>query len=308
MADRRVLVTGGAGFIGSFVGERFAREGFAVRVLDDLSSGQRASCAPDWDLRVADVRDAAAVAEAVAGCDVVVHLAAFVSVPESFERFEACTETNVHGTFHVLEACARHGVGKLVFASSCAVYPERPDAPKRESDRPDPRSPYAVSKLAGEQLVEAFGTARGVPGASLRFFNVYGPRQPLASDYAAAVAIFARKTLAGEPLTIFGDGRQTRDFVYVEDVAEAVFLAGTGAGAGVCNVGTGKDTSVLALVDAIAAVAGRTPERSFEPAREGDLRASRADTTRAAEVLGWRAAFDLEAGLRPTLAWWRERT
>lgn len=307
MNSPRVLVTGGAGFIGSFVGERYAREGFAVRVLDDLSTGERANCDPAWELCVGDVRDAGAVGDAVADCDVVVHLAAFTSVPESFHRFQECTQTNVLGTFQVLEACDRHGTGKLVFGSSCAVYAELPDAPKRETDRPEPISPYAVSKLEGEHLLEGFAATRGLACVALRFFNVFGPRQSLASDYASAVATFARRSLRGEPLTIYGDGRQTRDFVYVEDVAEAVYRAGTGGARDVCNVGTGQAREVLALADAIVAIAGGPPEHRFEPARAGDLRASRADLTRTAAELGWQPRFALEEGLERTLAWWRER-
>jgi len=307
MSRPRVLVTGGAGFIGSFAAARFEHEGWEVRVLDDLSTGDRANCADGWELRVADVRDPGAVTDAAAGCQAVVHLAAYTSVPESFERFEDCYRTNVGGTFHVLEACATTGVRKLVFASSSAVYAELPDAPKRETDCPQPISPYAVSKLEGEHLLEAFRETRGLASAALRFFNVFGPRQPADSDYAAAIPIFIERGLRGKPLTVYGDGKQTRDFVYVQDVADALYRAAVGGAEGVLNVGTGKAIDVLTLADAIAQLTGGPAEHRFEPARRGDVQSSTAHLDRVAEVLGWQSRCSLEEGLSPTLAWWRER-
>ena len=217
MSRETVLVTGGAGFIGSHVCECFAGHGYAVRVLDDLSTGFAHNCDPGWEVVREDVRDAAAVEAAVVGCDAVVHLAAFTSVPESFERFGDCYGANVRGTYNVLRTCADAGVRKLVFASSSAVYAELPEAPKSEADCPDPISPYAVSKLEGEHLLELFTDLHGLPSVALRFFNVYGPRQPADSAYAAAVPIFIERGLRGETLTVYGDGRQTRDFVFVGD-------------------------------------------------------------------------------------------
>lgn len=307
MTQSRVLITGGAGFIGSFAAERFHREGWAVRVLDDLSTGNRSNCDESWDLRVADVRDANAMAEAVSECTAVVHLAAFTSVPESFERHEVCYRTNVGGTFQVLDACTAAGVPKLVFASSSAVYAELPDAPKRETDCPDPISPYAVSKLEGEHLCAAFRETRGLSTTALRFFNVFGPRQPADSDYAAAVPIFVERGLSGETLTIYGDGKQTRDFVYVEDVAEAIFNAAVGGAEGVMNVGTGSAMEVLTLANTIAKLTGGPSTHRFEPPRAGDVRSSLADVSRIAEATGWRARSILEDALGPTLAWWKER-
>jgi UDP-glucose 4-epimerase len=302
-----VLVTGGAGFIGSHTAERFAREGFDVRVLDDLSSGHRANCAPSWTLVQEDVRDAAAVDAAVAGCDVVVHLAAFTSVPESFERHEDCYRTNVGGTVHVLDACVKHGVRKLAFASSSAVYSALPDAPKREAECPDPISPYGVSKLEGEHLLEVWRETRGLPGAALRFFNVYGPRQAADSDYAAAVPIFAERGLRGERLTVYGDGRQTRDFVFVSDVADAIFRAATGDACGVFNVGTGREISVLELADTLAKLTGGPADHAFEPTRAGDVRSSTADASHVTRALGWRPACSLEQGLAMTVDWYRQK-
>ncbi len=307
MSAPRVLVTGGAGFIGSHVGERFARAGFAVRVLDDLSSGLTENCREDWSLVEADVADAQALDAAVRGCEVVVHLAAFTSVPDSFEHFERCYATNVGGTFAVLEACVRHGVRKLAFASSSAVYAELPDAPKAETDCPEPISPYAVSKLEGEHLLAAFGEAHGLPGAALRFFNVYGARQPADSDYAAAVPIFFERGLADEPVTIYGDGLQTRDFVHVRDVAEAVYRAATGEATGVLNVGTGVPVTIEHLARAIAALTSDRDDFAYEPPRPGDVRSSTAEIGRMSSALRWEPSIALEEGLADTRAWYAGR-
>jgi UDP-glucose 4-epimerase len=302
-----VLVTGGAGFIGSHVGECFTRQGYEVRVLDDLSTGFAHNCDSAWELRREDVRDPAAVAAAVAGCDAVVHLAAFTSVPESFECFADCYRVNVLGTYNVLRACADAGVRKLVFASSSAVYAELPDAPKSESDCPDPISPYAVSKLEAEHLLELFQELHGLSSVALRFFNVYGPRQPADSAYAAAVPIFMERGLRGEPLTVYGDGQQTRDFVYVGDVAEVVYEAARGEATGIFNVGTGTELQVLELADLIRELTGLAAEHRFEPLRPGDLRSSTAEIDRVREGLGWYPRRELQDGLLETLKWYRER-
>jgi UDP-glucose 4-epimerase len=305
--SRTALVTGGAGFIGSHVAAAFARRGFAVRVLDDLSSGTKANCDPAWDLREADVRDPRAVAEAAAGVEVVAHLAAYTSVPESFARYAECYRTNVLGTWNVLEACLGQRARKLVFASSSAVYAELPDAPKSEADCPEPTSPYGISKLEGEHLLEIYREQRGLASVALRFFNVYGPRQPADSAYAAAVPIFMERGLRGETLTIYGDGRQTRDFVFVDDVAEAVVRAAESPASGVFNVGTGRASEILELARVIARLSGGRSGERFEPPRPGDVRSSTADVARAQAALAWKPRCDLEQGLAATLAWYRQR-
>ena len=302
-----VLITGGAGFIGSHVAERFAREGHAIRVLDDLSTGDAANLAPSWKLLRADVADPAAVDAAVAGAEIVVHLAAFTSVPESFERFEDCTRTNVQGTANVVRACVRHGVAKLVFASSSAVYSDSPARPKSEDECPGPSSPYGISKLEGEHWLAAHTLLDGLGAVALRFFNVYGPRQPADSAYAAAVPIFIERALRGEALTIYGDGRQTRDFVYVGDVADAVLRAARAPASGTMNVGTGDSLEILALADEIARLTGHAVPHRMAPPRAGDVRASSADASRARRLLGWSPAHTLEQGLAETLAWYRGR-
>ncbi len=307
MSRGSVLVTGGAGFIGSHVAERFAREGFEIRVLDDLSTGHASNLAPAWKLVRADVADAAAVDAAVAGSEIVIHLAAFTSVPESFARFAECYRTNVFGTHHVVRACVRHGVRKLVFASSSAVYADLPDAPKSEAECPGPSSPYGISKLEGEHLLGAFAEIDGLASAALRFFNVYGPRQPADSAYAAAVPIFIERALRGQPLTIYGDGRQTRDFVFVADVADAVLRAALSPATGVVNVGTGVAQEILGLADAVARLAGHREPHRFAPSRPGDVRSSSADATRLRNLLGFSGGRPLAEGLEATLAWYRTR-
>jgi UDP-glucose 4-epimerase len=307
MSGGSVLVTGGAGFIGSHVAERFAREGFAVRVLDDLSTGDAANLAPAWKLVRADVADRDAVDAAVAGTEMVIHLAAFTSVPESFERFGDCYRTNVFGTTNVVRACVRNGVRKLVFASSSAVYSDLSSAPKSETECPAPTSPYGISKLEGEHLLASHTELDGLGSVALRFFNVYGPRQAAGSAYAAAVPIFIERALRGEPLTIYGDGRQTRDFVFVADVAEAVLRAAQGSENGVFNVGTGEAQAILDLADEIARLTGHALPHHFAPSRTGDVRASSADASRARQALGWSPAHPLAQGLAETLAWTRGR-
>jgi len=307
MKERSVLVTGGAGFIGSHVAERFAREGFSVRVLDDLSTGDAANLAPAWKHLRADVSDRAAVDAAVAGVEIVIHLAAFTSVPESFERFSDCYRTNVFGTTNVARACVRHGVRKLVFASSSAVYSDLASAPKSEAECPGPTSPYGISKLEGEHLLASHTELDGLGSVALRFFNVYGPRQPAGSAYAAAVPIFIERALRGQPITIYGDGLQTRDFVFVADVADAVLRAATSARSGVFNIGTGEAQQILPLADEIARLTGHTLPHRFAASRAGDVRASSADVSRARGVLGWSPSRPLAHGIAETLAWYRER-
>jgi UDP-glucose 4-epimerase len=307
MSGGDVLITGGAGFIGSHVALRFAREGFAIRVLDDLSTGDAGNLAPAWRLVRADVADRDAVDAAVAGTEIVIHLAAFTSVPESFERFGDCYRTNVFGTTNVVRACVRHGVRKLVFASSSAVYSDQASAPKSEAECPAPTSPYGISKLEGEHLLASHTELDGLGAVALRFFNVYGPRQAAGSAYAAAVPIFIERALQGEPLTIYGDGRQTRDFVFVADVAEAVLRAAQGPESGVFNVGTGEAQAILDLADEIAGLTGHALPHHFAAKRTGDVRASSADVSRARQALGWSPANRLAQGLAETLAWYRAR-
>jgi UDP-glucose 4-epimerase len=285
-----VLITGGAGFIGSHLAARLQGE-HAVRVLDDLSTGRRENLA---GLRVelieGSITDRAAVSRAVRDVEVVFHLAAMVSVPESMQRPDACVERNVTGLLNVLSAATEAKVRRLCFSSSAAVYGERPESPKREDLTPDPRSPYAITKLDGEYYCRLWSATTPLETVSLRYFNVFGPRQDPKSAYAAAVPIFLRQALASKPLTIFGDGGQTRDFISVHDVVAANLFAATTPGmAGVYNVGYGGEMTVLELAQRIIRATGSRSVIQHAPTRAGDVRHSRADVTRL-----------LASGFRPT--------
>lgn len=307
---RTVLVTGGAGFIGSHLVDALLACGrYRVRVLDDLSTGKRenlAHCADRVDLLVGDVRDPHAVAEAVAGAWGVVHLAAVVSVTRSFEDPVLVNSVNVGGTVTLLAAAGAAYVERLVFASSCAVYGEPHELPVGESTPADPLSPYAVGKLAGEHYCRLLGASAGTASTALRFFNVYGPRQDPGSEYSGVISRFAGASFSGSSCTVYGDGLQSRDFVYVADVADACVRAlehapGKGETA---NVGTGSKTTLLQLVAAIGAARGTQLTVEHAPAREGDIRESQAGVGLAQELFGYASRTTIEQGLAETLAWY----
>ena len=302
----RAVITGGAGFIGSHVAERFAQEGYELCILDNLTSGKPANINPSCKFFETDVCDYDAVNKIVQCADVVVHLAAFTEVPESFKLFRECYRTNVEGTFNVVEACVRHDVTKVVFASSSAVYAEFPEAPKSEDECPEPISPYAISKLEGEHLLQIFENFRGLNPVSLRFFNVYGPGQSADSVYAAVIPAFIQCSLRGQSFTIYGDGHQTRDFVFVKDVAEAVYQATTSDVTGIYNVGTGLAIEVIEIGDAIARLMNTNLRYNFEPKRPGDIGSSTADVARIKRALEWSPSYSLEQGLRETLEWYQQ--
>ena len=303
----RVLVTGGAGFIGGHTAAGLVRLGHQVTVLDNLSTGYRENVPAGCVLVEGDVRDHALVGRCVQGQDAVVHLAAFLSVPDSFSRATECFEVNVHGTLNVVEAVAAGGKGRVVFASSSAVYAEAPDVPKAETMCPEPASPYAVSKLEGEHLLEWYHTRRGVEYVAFRYFNVYGPRQSADSDYAAVIPKFIERSLQDETLTIYGDGRQTRDFVYVADVVEANALAALGSGSGVYNVGTGTAITILSLAEMIIEMSGSKSSYDFAPRPPGDIQSSTADIKRISADIGWEPNRTLSQRLRDTIQWRRKQ-
>jgi len=290
----KYLVTGGAGFIGSHLVRRLSARG-PVTVLDDLSSGKKEnltglSCA----FFPGSILDPAPLAEACAGATHVFHLAALVSVPESVSHPTRCHEINVEGTRRVLAAAAQAGVHRVVLASSCAVYGDDPTMPKTETSPVAPASPYADSKLAGERLC----AEAKIPAVALRFFNVYGPRQDPRGPYAAAVPKFLEAARAGSPLTIFGDGHQTRDFVYVDDVTAALEHAALSPSlSGVYNVASGHSVSVLRLAELILALTGLRSEIRHAPARPGDILHSSASIEKI-RATGWKPSFDLAAGLQ----------
>jgi UDP-glucose 4-epimerase len=301
-----VLVTGGAGFIGSNLVRRLLERGDEVRVLDDFSSGRAQNLADvqaDVEIVSGDLRRADEVAAATLGVDFVFHQAALPSVQRSIERPVASGEVNVMGTLNVLAAARDQGVRRVVVASSSSIYGTGGAVPWSESAPPDPSSPYAVSKLAAERYAVSFNRMYGLETVALRYFNVYGPRQDPASSYAAVVPRFISAVTADEPVTIYGDGRQSRDFTYVADVVEANLLAAEApdASGSVVNVAAGRSLTVDALADTLGEVLGRTVERRYMPVRAGEARDSWADVSHARRLLGYRPRFALEDGLRLTV-------
>jgi UDP-glucose 4-epimerase len=303
----RILITGGAGFIGSNLADACLAQGHDVAVVDDLSAGSAATVAGRARLYTVDVRgrdlDDVLATERP---EIVSHHAAQVSVRRSVEEPLLDAEINVLGSLNVLEAARRHGVRRVVFASTGGAIYGEPDAPAAAEDHPRrPRSPYAIAKLAVEHYLEGYRTT-GLETVVLRYANVYGPRQDPHGE-AGVVAIFIQRVLAGLTPTIFGDGEQVRDFVYVDDVVRANLLAHDlalpAAGPAVFNVGTGRGTTVNALWSALAVIAGSAVTPAREPARRGDLVRSVLDVTRARTVLGWEARVALQTGLQRTWEW-----
>jgi len=298
----KVLVTGGAGFIGSHLTDRLVADGHQVVVLDNLSTGSLANLADARD-RVefleGDLRDRAAVEQACRGVEVVFHQAALAAVARSVENPREVTEVNVGGTLNLLLAARDAKARRVVFASSSSVYGDTPELPKTETMPFSARSPYAASKAAGEAYLSAFQASYGLETVSLRYFNVYGPRQSPRSLYAAVVPKFVDAVLRGRPPTIHGDGGQTRDFTFVGDVADALVRASTAPRAveGPMNIGGGSRISILDLARAVARLVGAPVEPHHEPTRVGDVRDSLADIRQARERLGWVPATTLDRGL-----------
>ncbi|MBI3648211.1 MAG: NAD-dependent epimerase/dehydratase family protein [Actinobacteria bacterium] len=307
----KALVTGAAGFIGSRLAARLVGDGHEVLGLDDLSEGRPDNLddAAGMDFVRADLRDPEAVERAARGCDVIFHQGAKRSVPRSLVQPVLTTEVNVVGTLNVLLA-ARAAGSRVVCASSGSVYGDQDSFPLREDMVPRPRSPYAASKLAGEAYAGAAWASLGVRAVSLRYFNVYGPHQDPASEYAAVIPLFIAACLAGSRPTIHGDGEQARDFTYVEDVVEANLRAAQApelAFGRAFNVGGGGEpTSINRLLAIVAELTGADPDPIREPARAGDVRHTAADMTLAGQVLGHRPSVDLREGLRRTVEWFRD--
>lgn len=301
----KVLVTGGAGFIGSNIVRALLARGDEVRVLDNFSTGSRTNLAgleQDVDLVEGDLRSYERVHAAVRGAEVVFHEGALPSVPRSVQDPLTTTAVNVEGTLNVLLAARDEGVRRIVNASSSSVYGNAGELPKVESQAPDPISPYAVAKLAAERFCTSFSRVYALESVSLRYFNVFGPRQDPASQYAAVVPRFIRAIAAGEPVTIYGDGEQSRDFTYVDNVVSANLLGADAAAAHgeILNVATGGSITVNALADAIGDLLGFPVEKTHEPTREADVRVSWADLGEARRILGYEPQVTFEEGLRRT--------
>jgi UDP-glucose 4-epimerase len=307
---RTFLVTGGAGFIGSHIAEALVERGERVRVLDNLSTGHLANLEPFRD-RIefieGDLVDGPVVARAVQGVDCVFHEAALASVPLSVEEPLKTNAACVTGTLTLLDAARRAGVRRLVYAGSSAVYGDRPTSSKRESDLPEPLSPYGTAKLAGEYYCRAFTATYGFETVVIRYFNVFGPRQDPDSPYAAVIPIFLSLMLSGRQPVIYGDGRQSRDFTFVSDVVRANLLAADAGGVSgmVFNAATGRNTDLLTLLDALNRLLGTEVRPRFDPPRPGDVRESLADITLARGHLGYEPEVDFEEGLRRSIDYYR---
>jgi UDP-glucose 4-epimerase len=308
------LVTGGAGFIGSNLVERLVAQGERVRVLDNFSTGTYANLSPWLDrieLIAGDIRDPETVCRAMAGVAYVLHQAALPSVPRSVADPMASHEANVTGTLNVLMAARHAGVNRVVYASSSSVYGNSPELPKREEMPTNPLSPYAVSKLAGENYCRAFYQVYGLETVCLRYFNVFGPRQDPNSQYAAVIPKFVTAMLDGGQPVIYGDGTQSRDFTYVDNVVAANLLAcrapaGEAAGE-VFNVACGERTTLLELVAGLERALGKEATPEFAPPRPGDVKHSLAAIDRARERLGYRPRVSFERGLAHTVAFFQSR-
>lgn len=302
---KKYLVTGGAGFIGSTLARALLQQGDFARVLDNFSTGKRENVAQIANLRhfellEGDIRNPNDAAEAVSGIDIIFHEAAFVSVPQSMEDPLPCFDINQRGTEILLEAARKADVKRVVLASSAAVYGDLETMPLEEDFPLRPRSPYAVSKRVDELYAEMYTRSFGLDVVALRYFNVYGPRQRPDSMYAAAVPIFARRLLDGKPITIYGDGGQTRDLVYVGDVVRANILASEhpAAPGQVFNICTGDEIRVIALVEVLMDLFPNAPAPEFAPARPGDIYRSLGNPAKAEKILGFKAQTSLEDGLR----------
>jgi UDP-glucose 4-epimerase len=301
----KALVTGGGGFIGSNVVRALLARGDDVRVLDNFATGSRANLAgleSDVQLVEGDLRSYERVHAAVRGAEVVFHQGALPSVPRSVQDPLTTTAVNIEGTLNVLLAARDEGVRRIVNASSSSVYGNTGSLPRVETQAPDPISPYAVAKLAAERFCTSFSRVYGMEIVSLRYFNVFGPRQDPTSQYAAVVPRFIRAIADGEAVTVYGDGEQSRDFTFVDNVVGANLLAADAPDVGgeILNVATGGSVTVNALADAIGLMLGKPVEKAYEPAREADVQASWADVEAAKRLLGYEPRIDFDDGLRRT--------
>ncbi len=306
----RYLVTGGAGFIGSNTVDELVRRGHGVVVLDDLSSGKEENLAEVRNKITfvkGSVTDLEAVQKAMHQAEFVIHLAARTSVPRSVKDPLETNRINVEGTLNVLVAARDNKVNRIVFAASSSAYGETPTLPKIETMQPQPISPYGVSKYVGELYAQTFGRCYGLENVSVRYFNIFGPRQDPDSPYSGVLSRFAAAFLDEERPIVYGDGEQTRDFTYVDNAVQANLLAcdSPGASGGVFNIGTGGRISLNQTLEHLRRISGKNLEAKYEPPREGDIRDSQADISRAQEVLGYEPTVRFEEGLELTFEWYR---
>ena len=304
----KVVVTGGAGFIGSNLAEELLKK-HEVTVIDNLSTGRIENLDQIIDkinFIKGSITDLDLLREAFLGSDTVFHQAAIPSVQRSVDNPIASNEANVEGTLKVLVAARDCNVRKVVYASSSSAYGDTPTLPKKEEMKPNPKSPYAISKLAGEYYCRVFSEVYGLKTACLRYFNVYGPRQNPASQYAAVIPRFITRVLAHEPPVIYGDGKQTRDFTFVKDVVKANILAMQSPAEGVFNIACGQRVSLNELAGKIMKITGIKLDPIYDEPRQGDVRDSLADISSAGDKLGYRPDFCLDSGLEETIRWFRK--
>lgn len=308
----RILITGVAGFIGSSIARAALEQGAEVVGLDDLSAGKLENIEPiraRIDFRHASILDASAVRDASRSIDYVFHEAAVASVPKSVEDPLGTNDINLNGTLQVLEAARAAGVKRVMFAASSAAYGNAPELPKRETMRPEPVSAYAVQKVAGENYMASYTQTYGLETVSLRYFNIFGPRQDPSSQYSGVLARFISLMLRGETPTIFGDGLTSRDFAYIDNVVSANLLAAK-APPHVCgrvfNIATGKRTTLLQAYECIKRITGYAGDVNFQPERTGDVKHSLADIFLSQQELGYEVVAGLEYGLQKTIDWYRE--
>jgi len=304
------VVTGGAGFIGSHIAECLVDHGHDVTVVDNLFSGKEENIRhlfnnPHFYFVQGSITDPDLLKDIFKNADGIFHQAAIPSVPRSIRDPVATNEVNVGGTLNVLVAARDGGVRKVVYASSSSVYGDTPTLPKVEGMNPNPKSPYAVSKLTGEYYCRVFSEVYGIKTVALRYFNVFGPRQDPESQYAAVIPRFITRILSGQPPVIYGDGTQTRDFTYVKDVVQANVKAMESNAEGVFNVAYNQRISLLSLVDIIAEETGVKVNPVFEPSRPGDIHDSQADISAAQKAFGYAPEYTVRSGLKETIAWYR---
>jgi nucleoside-diphosphate-sugar epimerase len=306
----RYLVTGGAGFIGSNIVDELVRCGHNVVVLDDLSAGKEANLAGvrgKIDFRVGSITDLAAAQLACRGADYVIHLAARTSVPKSVKEPLETNHVNIDGTLNVLVAARDAKVRRFVYAASSSAYGETPTQPKIETMAPVPISPYGITKYVGELYAQVFGRVYGLENASVRYFNVFGPRQDPTSQYSGVLSRFMLAVLQGERPVIYGDGEQTRDFTYIENVVDGTLRAcqASGASGKVFNGGTGARITINDVIKLLEKITGQKIRAKHEPSRTGDIRDSQADISLAREVLGYEPSVDFAEGLQRTWEWYK---
>jgi nucleoside-diphosphate-sugar epimerase len=307
----RYLVTGGAGFIGSNIVDELVRRGHHVVVLDDLSTGKEANLAGvrgQIDFRAGSITDLAAVQSACKGADYVIHLAARTSVPKSVQDPLETNRVNIDGTLNVLVAARDAKVRRFVYAASSSAYGETPTLPKIETMAPEPISPYGVTKYVGELYAQVFGRVYGLENASVRYFNVFGPRQDPTSQYSGVLSRFMLAVIEGHPPVIYGDGEQSRDFTYIDNIVNVTLRAceASGASGKVFNGGTGARITLNEVLKLLTKITGKKIQAQYEPPRTGDIRDSQADVSLAKKVLGYQPLVHFEEGLKRTWEWYKK--